>query len=168
MQKIGKNNPLASEIEKSNQLCKEWNQLIDEVLAEEVVEKDELSVYKYRQINEVLEGEVKTHGWNKSIFPDVLQGATRKLYELLLIVKEYHQVHCVKSFSIPDETLAEIKQKKASKFHKMDWRQATPRKQRYIPYKKMTPYQKWEFQKMQEHKRLYGEKSLIDRGNRKR
>ena len=160
-QKIGKNNPLSSDIEKSNQLCMDWNKVVDDILATEIVNEAELSVYKYRHINEALETEVNGFGWKKGLYGKVLQKAIHALHELSFLAKKYQQKYCVKSFDIPDESLAEIKQRKAALFKGADWLQAIPKKQKYVPYEKMTVYQKAEFRKRKELERLYGKGKRI-------
>lgn len=159
--KIGKNNPLSSDIEKSNQLCMDWNKVVDEILATEIVDEAELSVYKYRHINEALESEVKNSGWKKGLYGKALQKAIYALQELSSLAKKYQQKYCVKSFDIPDESLVEIKQRKAALFRDADWLQAIPKRPKYVPYEKMTVYQKAEFQKRKELERLYGKGKRI-------
>ena len=147
-QKIGKNNPLSSDIEKNNQLCMVWNKTIDEVLATGIVNEAELSVYKYRNINEVLEAEVNASGWKSGLHEEILSGTS--------LVKDYQETYGIKSFEMPDKSLTEIKSKKAAKFKRLDWSQATVRKPKYVPYEQMNVYQKVEFRKMKEIERLLG------------
>lgn len=159
MQKIGKNNPLASDLEKNNQLCREWNNVIDEILNTGIVDKEELSVYKYRHINETLETAVKESGWKRELYGAVLQDAIHNLQELTASVKEYQRKYDIQSFDMPDESLVEIKQRKAALFKKLEWHQATCRKPKYVPYEKMTVYQKAEYRKMKEIERMLGKKN---------
>lgn len=109
MQKISKNNPLVSDIEKNNQLCGEWNNVIDEILNTGIVDKEELSAYKYRHINETLETTVKESSWKRELYEDILQDAIHNLQKLTASVKEYQREYGIQSFDIPDEPLAEIK-----------------------------------------------------------
>lgn len=109
MQKISKNNPLVSDIEKNNQLCREWNNVIDEILNTGIVDKEELSAYKYRHINETLETTVKESSWKRELYEDILQDAIHNLQKLTASVKEYQREYGIQSFDIPDEPLAEIK-----------------------------------------------------------
>ena len=44
-------------------------------------------------------------------------------------------------------------------FKKLEWHQATRRKPKYVPYEKMTVYQKAEYRKMKEIERLLGKKN---------
>ena len=155
-QKIGKNNPLSSDIEKNNQLCMIWNKTIDEVLATGIVNEAELSVYKYRNINEALEVEVNTSEWKQGLYEEILSGAIQKLQELSSLVKDYQETYGIKSFEMPDKSLAEIKAEKAAKFNRLDWAQATAQKPKYVPYEQMNVYQKAEFRKMKEIERLLG------------
>lgn len=155
-QKIGKNNPLSSDIEKNNQLCMIWNKTIDEVLATGIVNEAELSVYKYRNINEALEIEVNTSEWKQGLYEEILSGAIQKLQELSSLVKDYQETYGIKSFEMPDKSLAEIKAEKAAKFNRLDWAQATAQKPKYVPYEQMNVYQKAEFRKMKEIERLLG------------
>lgn len=157
-QKIGKNNPLSSDIKKNNQLCMVWNKTINEVLATGIVNEAELSVYKYRNINEALEVEVNTSEWKQGLYEEILSGAIHKLQELTSLVKDYQETYGIKSFEMPDKSLAEIKGKKAAKFNRLDWAQATAQKPKYVPYKQMNVYQKAEFRKMKEIERLLGKR----------
>ena len=109
MQKISKNNPLVSDIEKNNQLCGEWNNVIDEILNTGIVDKEELSAYKYRHINETLETTVKESSWKRELYEDILQDAIHNLQKLTASVKEYQREYGIQSFDIPVEPLAEIK-----------------------------------------------------------
>ena len=128
----------------------------DEILNTGIVDKEELSVYKYRRINETLETTVKESGWKRELYGDVLQDAIHNLQELTASVKEYQRKCGIQSFDMPDESLAEIKKKKAALFKKLEWHQATCRKPKYVPYEKMTVYQKAEYRKMKEIERLLG------------
>lgn len=155
-QKIVKNNPLSSDIKKNNQLCMVWNKTIDEVLTTGIVNEAELSVYKYRNIKEALEVEVNTSEWKQGLYEEILSGAIQKLQELTSLVKDYQETYGIKSFEMPDKSLAEIKGKKAAKFNRLDWAQATARKPKYVPYEQMNVYQKAEFRKRKEIDRLLG------------
>ena len=155
-QKIGKNNPLSSDIKKNNQLCMVWNKTIDEVLTTGIVNEAELSVYKYRNINEALEVEVNTSEWKQGLYEEILSGTIQKLQELTSLIKDYQETYGIKSFEMPDKSLAEIKGKKAAKFNRLDWTQATARKSKYVPYEQMNVYQKAEFRKRKEIDRLLG------------
>ena len=155
-QKIGKNNPISSDIKKNNQLCMVWNKTINEVLATGIVNEAELSVYKYRNINEALEVEVNTSEWKQGLYEEILSGAIQKLQELSSLVKDYQETYGIKSFEMPDKSLAEIKAEKAAKFNRLDWAQATAQKPKYVPYEQMNVYQKAEFRKMKEIERLLG------------
>ena len=128
----------------------------DEILNTGIVGKEELSVYKYRHINETLETAVKEPGWKTELYGAVLQDAIHNLQELTASVKEYQRKCGIQSFDMPDESLAEIKKKKAALFKKLEWHQATCRKPKYVPYEKMTVYQKAEYRKMKEIERLLG------------
>ena len=76
-------------------------------------------------------------------------------------MKEYQRKYGIQSFDMTDESLQKIKSKKAELFKKLEWHQATRRKPKYVPYEKMTVYQKAEYRKMKEIERLLGKEELI-------
>lgn len=88
--KIGKNNPLAEEIRKDNELRKEWNQSVDQLLIAGV-SKEEVIEFKREQVTQKVAESVKANGRQPGLFAALLQKAIDVLHRYLKILMRFQK-----------------------------------------------------------------------------
>ena len=86
--KIGKNNPLAEEIRKDNELRKEWNQSVDQLLIAGV-SKEEVIEFKREQVTQKVAESVKANRRQPGLFAALLQKAIDVLHRYLKILMRF-------------------------------------------------------------------------------
>lgn len=84
---IGKNNPKAAEIEADNQLRKEWNQTVDQVLIAGGNE-EEVTKFKTEEVTKKVADSVREHGNEPGLFSKILIRAISILKEFLEILMQ--------------------------------------------------------------------------------
>jgi len=86
--KIGKNNPLAEEIRKDNELRKEWNQSVDQLLIAGVT-KEEVVEFKYEQVTSKVAKSIRENGRKPELFAEFLRKAIDVLRCYLKILMRF-------------------------------------------------------------------------------
>ena len=86
--KIGKNNPLAEEIRKDNELRKEWNQSVDQLLIAGV-SQEEVIEFKREQVTQKVAESIKANGRQPGLFAALLQKAIDVLHRYLKILMRF-------------------------------------------------------------------------------
>lgn len=110
--KIGKNNPLAEQIEADNALRQEWNQTVDQVLIAGGTHEDVVE-FKADEVVAKVAVSVKEHGQEPGLFALILRRAIAVLMEFLEILMrkdeaelpepEVHETEVTKQIQKPDK-----------------------------------------------------------------
>lgn len=85
--KIGKNNPLAEEIRRDNELRQEWNRTVDQVLIAGG-SQEEVTAFKKEEVVDRVAETVRKEGRKPELFADLLRRAIAILKEFLAILME--------------------------------------------------------------------------------
>ena len=83
--KIGKNNPLAEEIRRDNELRQEWNRTVDQVLIAGG-SQEEVAAFKKEEVVDQVAETVRKNGRKPELFADLLRRAIAILKEFLAIL----------------------------------------------------------------------------------
>ena len=110
--KIGKNNPLAEEIRKDNELRKEWNQSVDQLLIAGV-SKEEVIEFKREQVTQKVAESVKANGRQPGLFAALLKKAIDVLHRYLKILMRFQKRCENTAIEMADNSVASTEQETA-------------------------------------------------------
>ena len=110
--KIGKNNPLAEEIRKDNELRKEWNQSVDQLLIAGV-SQEEVIEFKREQVTEKVAESVKANGRQPGLFAALIQKAIDVLHRYLKILMRFQKRFENTAIETADDSVASTAQETA-------------------------------------------------------
>ena len=102
MKKVGKNNPMADEIQKDNAERTRWNKTVDQALVSDISEKEILEIKK-EHITKPVKESIERLGNEPILFRVILGGAISVLEKLIMKVKEA----VIKGTELIKEELAE-------------------------------------------------------------
>ena len=94
--KIGKNNPLADVISADNELRKEWNRTVDQVLIAGG-SQEEVTEFKTEEITSKISESIRDNGNNPSLFSQIIRFAIAVLKEFLDILMRKESTEISKS-----------------------------------------------------------------------
>ena len=110
--KIGKNNPLAEEIRKDNELRKEWNQSVDQLLIAGV-SQEEVIEFKREQVTQKVAESIKANGRQPGLFAALLQKAIDVLHRYLKILMRFQKRFENTAIETADDSVASTAQETA-------------------------------------------------------